>query len=437
MPDIPHLASRVFGTPLLIARPRLEVILSVLAPRLAGVPIPPLEPATPLRGPEMTADGIAVVPILGTLVSRSGYLGAASGLMSYDSIGDAIEDAATDPRTRGIVLDVDSGGGEVGGLFDLADRISMIRRTTGIPLWAVANEAALSAAYAVAAQADRLYVTQTGEAGSIGVVAVHVDESVADARSGFAWTFVHAGARKVDGTSHAPLSDIARSDLQADVDRMYDRFTALVADRRSLAPAMVRATEAAVYRGDRAVKVGLADRVGTLRTALADLAADLSPARSKKKEIAMEHETRAEQSAPAMPILTSGFMQPIAPVAASVAPVAASVAPVVPAPDPLIEQRLRAEYADLAALTAQAGRLGVGVDVAMAMAKGVSVDALRRSVLEQLAARADATHVTVLAPSGESPLVTGAGISSGGVTDAHPLVAACIRLNDQRTAWRG
>ncbi len=64
------------------------------------------------------------------------------------------------------------------------------------PLWAVANESALSAAYAIASAADRLYVTRTGEVGSIGVVAVHVDESGADAKAGLSWSFVFAGEQQ-------------------------------------------------------------------------------------------------------------------------------------------------------------------------------------------------------------------------------------------------
>jgi hypothetical protein len=40
---------------------------------------------------------------------------------------------------------------------------------------------------------------RTGEVGSVGVVAIHLDESGADAKAGLAWTFVFAGDRKIDG----------------------------------------------------------------------------------------------------------------------------------------------------------------------------------------------------------------------------------------------
>ena len=401
MTDLPHLASRLFGTPLLVARPKLDVILGVLEPRLAGQALEPLDlGAVPGRQLEITPEGIAIVPVTGTLVSRSGYLAAASGLMSYGDIGDAIAAAAGDPRVRGVVLDIDSPGGEVGGLFDLADRIAALRKGTGKPLWAVANEGALSAAYAIACCADRIVVTQTGEMGSIGVVAVHLDESAADRQAGLIWTFVHAGERKVDGNPHEPLSTRARADIQADVDALYDRFVALVARQRNLSPEAVRATEAGVFRGDLAVQAGLADAVGTLRQAVAQLAGSLS-----KPSVRSRPSPRKEASmSDPEPLAETGMPAP-GPTAQETALPTAAVDPAV------LETRLRAEYAELAAVAAQAGRLGIRVDAAEAMAKGIRPDALRRSVLEELAARSEAADLVAAAPppgtkpTAESPIV--------------------------------
>lgn len=137
MRDLPNVASRVFGTPLMIARAKLEVILGVLAPRFAGGPAEPFDPTTasaPLTS--ISAERIAVVSVVGTLVSRSGYLDAASDLLSYSDIGDAIASAIDDLSVRGVVLDIDSPGGEVGGLFDLVDRIGAIKNASSKPLWA-------------------------------------------------------------------------------------------------------------------------------------------------------------------------------------------------------------------------------------------------------------------------------------------------------------
>ncbi|CAA7615719.1 S49 family peptidase [Magnetospirillum sp. UT-4] len=374
MTDLPHLAARLYGTPLLVARSKLDVILGALGPRLAGQAISFDSDAVPAAEIAVTPDGIAIVPVIGTLVARSGYLGAASGLTAYSDIAESIEAAATDPGVRAILLDVDSSGGEVGGLFDLVDHIQAIRSQCGKPIWAVADEAALSAAYAIACTADRLYVTQTGEVGSIGVVAVHRDESGADAQAGLAWTFVHAGASKVDGNPHQPLSDSARAALQADVDALYGKFTTLVAERRRLSPDAVRATEAQVYRGDQAVAAGLADEVGTLRVALADLGAVLARP-TVSRPIAARKEVPMSEPQGEIPVeLTAD-----------------------------LEQRLRAEYSEISAIAAQAARLGVTIDPAEAMAKGIRPEALRRTVLDQLAERSDATDVVAAAPAAAAP----------------------------------
>ena len=91
-----------------------------------------------------------------------------------------------------------------------------------------------------------------------------------------------------------------------------------------------------------------------------------------------------------------------------------SETPVQPLPTPVppadaAADAIRAEYADIAAIGAQASRLGVTVDVADAMRKGIKSDALRRSILDALAARAEATNVVSGTPApakpGESPIV--------------------------------
>jgi signal peptide peptidase SppA len=417
--DLPHVASRVFGTPLMIARAKLEVILGVLAPRLAGGAVEPIDAdANPAPATSITVERIAVVAVTGTLVSRSGYLAATSGLVSYADIGDAIAAAMDDPTVRGVILDVDSPGGEVGGLFDLLEQMRAIKAGNGKPLWAVANESALSAAYAVASAADRLYVTRTGEVGSVGVVAVHIDESGADAKAGLAWTFVFAGDRKVDANGHEPLSERARTTIQMDVNRLYAELCGLVAANRGLTSEAMRGTDAAIYRGELAVRAGLADRVGTLDLAIAEMAAELDraapPARSivnptPKRSTSMA-KSNTEQVVDDTAALAQAAPQPPAP---NPEPAPPPIQAPAPAPEPVVErdpaERLREEYAEIAGLAAQAIRLGVSVDAADAMRRGVSAADLRRSILDTLAARTEATSVIAATPStpvaGDSPIV--------------------------------
>jgi signal peptide peptidase SppA len=365
MIDLPHVAARVFGTPLMIARGKLDVILGVLAPRLTGTALLPSEgEREPAQQVSMTPSGIAVVSVVGTLVARSGYLDSSSGLLAYGAVGDAIEEAMGNPSVRGVLLDVDSPGGEVGGLFDLVTRIRALQGASGVPLWAVANEDALSAAYAIVSAADRIYVTQTGEVGSIGVVAAHVDESGADAQAGLSWSFVFAGQQKVDGNAHEPLSQRARDTIQADVDRLYGEFCALVAANRGLTDEAVRETQAATYRGSLAIQAGLADRLGTLDLAAAEMAAELDAALTytAPRQIALrstmmttnESETQIS-TAPPVAVAVSQPVESAAP------PTQAPAEPELPQPDQAAEtdpaEILRTEYADIASLAAQAGGL--------------------------------------------------------------------------------
>jgi signal peptide peptidase SppA len=267
-----YLASRLFGTPLLIHRPKLDVILSVVGQRIgmADMPsMPTMDMAVYQRPPAAAApDGIAVIPIHGSLVKRSLGMEAASGLTSYGEIAAMMDAALADPQVSGILLDIDSPGGEASGSFELARRVREVAAMK--PVWAVANDTAYSAAYAIAAGAQRLFVTETGGVGSIGVIALHVDQSVKDAKDGYRFTAVTAGAHKNDFSPHEPLSDGAKTELQGEVDRLYAIFTEHVAAMRGLDLEAVRATEAGLYFGSNAVAQGLADGIQTLEATLAE-----------------------------------------------------------------------------------------------------------------------------------------------------------------------
>ena len=273
-----HLASRIIGTPLLIARPKLDVILSVLGSRIG---LPEMNMALPMPAPKLahasSQTGIAVIPVVGTLVKRVMGIDAASGLMSYDEIGARLDTALADPQIAGILLDLDSPGGEAGGVFELAERIRAASQIK--PVWAHANDAAYSAAYAIAAASERLTLSQTAGVGSIGVIALHVDQSVKDAKDGLNYTAIFAGGHKNDFSPHEALTPQATTALQTEVDRLYAIFTSQVAAMRGLDRDAVRATEAGVYFGEHAVAAGLADAVMPFDQVLAEFADALAAKR--------------------------------------------------------------------------------------------------------------------------------------------------------------
>lgn len=417
-------AARLAGRPLAFARSRLPALLAFDPDEGWSAPQIDHAPYVVLDG------GVAVVSVIGPLVARGDWLSALLGAIAYPNLVGAVDQAMHDPAVRAIVLEMDSPGGEVAGLFDAVTTLRDLKDRYGKPLHAVASEAALSAAYAIASGADRMLVTRTAEVGSVGVVAVHVDESGADKQSGLAWTYVFAGDRKVDGNEHAPLSDRARTDMQTDVDRLHAELCSIVAANRGLTPEAIRGMQAAVYRGELAVAAGLADGVGTLESAVAAIAADLdrsdlSPARTTipliRRTTAMTDQKTTQLKDPGQTDPAPNNPAPEAPPApAPETPPAQTPAPALPpgapAPPPLPPshdpaERYRAEYAEIADVAAQGARLGVSVDAADAMRKGIKPDALRRSVLDTLAERSAAADVIAAAPpaqtkpSAESPIV--------------------------------
>ncbi len=280
MTSLVHLASRVYGTPLLIARAKLDTILAVLGPRIGLAPtelaLPAIVPTA--SEPAPSRPGIAVIPIHGTLVRRAVGLEAASGLTSYTRIATDIDAALANPDVAGILLDIDSPGGEAGGVFELSARIRAASATK--PIWAHAGDSAFSAGYAIACAAQRVTLSATGGVGSIGVIALHVDQSVRNAQAGLSVTALYAGAHKNDATPHAPLTPQATDALQTEIDRLYALFVDYVGRMRGLDAEAVRATEAALYFGEDAVAAGLADGVAAFETVLADFAAALARGRS-------------------------------------------------------------------------------------------------------------------------------------------------------------
>ncbi len=273
---LPHLAARLYGVPLAIHRPKLDVILAVLGPRIGLADLAAPSGFTPSVRPAATqTTKVAVIPIHGTLVRRTVGLEAESGLTSYAGLTAQLDAALASPDVAAILLDVDSPGGESGGVFDLADRI---RAATQIkPVWAVANDMAFSAAYALASAASKVFVSRTGGVGSIGVIAMHVDQSEKDAQDGVRYTAVFAGDRKNDLNPHEPISSEAHAFLKGEVNRVYGLFVETVARNRGIEATAVRDTEAGLFFGQAAVAIGLADAIGTFDDALAQLLESVSP----------------------------------------------------------------------------------------------------------------------------------------------------------------
>jgi len=276
---IPLLMSRIFNTPLIIHEPKLDVILWSLRDRLgiiveepAAAPEKyrePLEAKADVRksGPA-TVPAVAIIPIHDTLVHRHSMMQSHSGMTSYLYVRNTFRKALASDEITAIILHIDSPGGEWAGARELAGEIFAARGRK--PVYAAVDEHAFSAAYYLAAAADRIYVPESGGVGSVGVIAKHLDQSEYESKEGFRVTTIYAGARKNDLSPHGPLTDEAYQVIRGMVDSSYELFTGDVARYRGVTQQHVRGTEAGLYWGKTAIDAGLADRIGTLDDAITD-----------------------------------------------------------------------------------------------------------------------------------------------------------------------
>jgi signal peptide peptidase SppA len=460
-----RIAARAFNTPLLVDPTKAMAFMSGLGPRILGrrveltdgFEVPDSAVITPARAsilagnlaahlqhydetPFPVVDGIAVIEIAGVLIHRGGWIGQSSGQTSYEGIATQIEAAASDPTVRGIALEIDSFGGEVAGVFDLADRIRGIRGSK--PVWAFVAEHAFSAGYALASQADRILLPRTGAVGSIGVVVMHADLRGQLDQNGVHVTLIHSGKHKVDGNSYAPLAENVRDDIQREIDVLRCLFAETVAAGRAgrLSQNAALATEAATFRGSEAIAAGVADEVIDLASGFACFRRSLStiPTTARQarapyplsKEAAMSAQKDAEQTSSKTTDtedtkLDNTEKRTDASIDANdiphegAAPAELSspaIAPTAPQPGNLAEisAQLRETAAEIAEITAQAGRLGIAIDAAKALRDATAPEALRRLVLERASAAADARDIVAATPSpvfpksAESPIVAAA-----------------------------
>ena len=456
-----RIAARAFNTPLLVEPSKAMAFLSGLGPRILGRQVELTERddvsevTTPLptragilagnlterlqqqgNAPYPVLDGIAVIEISGVLIHRGGWIGQSSGQTSYEGIAAQIEAATRDPSVRAVALEIDSFGGEVAGVFDLADQIRALRRDK--PVWAFVAEHAFSAGYALASQADRILLPRTGAVGSIGVVVMHADLSGQLDQDGVRVTMIHSGAHKVDGNPYEPLPETVRDDIQREIDVLRFLFADTVAAGRAgrLSEKAALATEAATYRGADAVSAGLADEVIDLSQGFVRFRESLSApsptarlpraTHPRPKEAAMSaNRDAAEETAQTTDTEDTAVESATEEDAQdderseeqeNTAPAAAASPVTVPAatePSNLAEvsAQLREAAAEIAEIAAQASRLGIAIDAAKALRDGTAPEALRRLVLDRASAAADARDIVAAPPSPvipkstESPIV--------------------------------
>jgi len=291
--NLNHIAGRVLNTPLLLEPGYARTFFSALAGRLGIAQLVDAEgevftgeslrmkassfdsPRDRQR-PYQISGGVGVIPVSGSLVHKFGHLQPYSGMTGYDGIISRAADAFSDPDVTGVMLDMDTPGGEVSGCFNASRKLRELADTSGKPFWALCYDMNCSAGMALASSAHRRLITETGIAGSVGVVMGHVSYEKQLEQSGMKVTLIHSGAQKVNGNPYTDLPAEVLEQFQNETHILRGEFAQLVADHLGMSLEAVLATEAATYRGSAAVDVGFADELVNGLDAIALMSEHLS-----------------------------------------------------------------------------------------------------------------------------------------------------------------
>lgn len=241
----------------------------------------------------LTPEGVAVITLDGSL-ARDSWFGTDPA-----TIKSAVRAAAGDPAAKSILMVVDSPGGSVSGIADLADTFAEAGKVK--PTVAYAADIACSAAYMVACQARKLYAGPTAMVGSIGTFLSIADWSKAADMAGIKVNVVKAGEFKGAGVMGTVVTDAQLADAQRLVNSINNEFVARVGRGRGMSGERVQQlADGRVHIGQAAVDLGLADGVRTLEQVIAEMSATAGPASQGAKMATAETTPAASAATPAV-----------------------------------------------------------------------------------------------------------------------------------------
>lgn len=293
------LAQLLSDHPLAIDPRKLQQIEAFVRHRLAGGSSGEPQAAGGPRGGQagyQQAGSVAVLRVFGTVAQRMNLLSNFSGGTSTELLARDLRAALADPSVETILLQIDSPGGSVYGVQELADEIYQARDRKRIV--AHADALAASAAYWLGSQASEFIVTPSGEVGSIGVVAMHVDYSKMLENDGVAVTYIHAGEKKVEGNPYQPLEEEAFKFQLSRVNDYYRQFVSAVARGRGVNTTKVLSSfgQGRVYGADQALSVGMVDRVEPFDTTITALIDQPRAKRQARARAAMATVSEGDRS---------------------------------------------------------------------------------------------------------------------------------------------
>lgn len=248
-------------------------------------------PTRDRRREQMTVQrGVAVIPIKGVIAPHASQVDPLCSDIgaSVEHVRSDLQAALDDPAVQSILLAIDSPGGSVQGLDQLAADIRAARKSK--PIIAHTDGMMASAAYWLGSQADRVFATRDSMVGSIGVIASFLDNHRQLQDRGLDPVVIRSVPGKGMTQSNGAVGDANRAAVQAEVDAYHSMFVEAVAAGRNVPLERANAMgDGAVHIGRQAMDKGLID-------GLQQMDASIRIARSMGRSAAVAAAVRATPS---------------------------------------------------------------------------------------------------------------------------------------------
>jgi signal peptide peptidase SppA len=209
--------------------------------------------------------GVATIAVRGPLAPSDSIFLRWIGGTSLESIHEALETALARDSVKRILLSVDSPGGQVNGISELADAIRKAHQRK--PVIAFAAGMAASAGYWLASAAGKIIASDTSMLGSLGVCAVILDARPAYERAGL---IEHEIVSSQSPNKRPDVAtDAGRALIQQNIDSLAQVFLNKVAGFRGMSvdTLVKNGRHGGLLVGAEAVRAGLADAVGRFEAA--------------------------------------------------------------------------------------------------------------------------------------------------------------------------
>ncbi len=216
-----------------------------------------------------SSDYIGVLEVHGTMSSAS------DSTSEYDQawLLARIDQMKNDPLNQGLILSINTPGGEVYAVDELYLKVKEYEKETGRPVYAYMESMAASGGYYLSAGTERIYANRNCWTGSIGVTIGSVyDISGFLEKMGVKTVTITSGDNKSMGSVTEPLTKEQKAIYQSLVDEAYEQFIGIVADGRKMSVEKAKKLgDGRIYTAKQAKKNGLIDEVGTLEDAVSHM----------------------------------------------------------------------------------------------------------------------------------------------------------------------